>query len=130
MRTTLLQIVGGAVLATAALAALVPGTVAKGTDPIPERLGFEVRIEASEDGSRIYECLATITDLDSGAVVSEPHLKFRAGEPAGMTIANGKTEVELLVSVGADERVATFQADVTRGQKKRSAHKIEFELRR
>ena len=112
-----------------ALIGLTGGALAnRGSVEPTQQMAVDLTITPSAEHPGAYRCAARFTELASGRVVAEPQVLFRSGEDARMRLDmafDGKaTQVDIVVSASSENRTATVQVDLQRGEARSTLQKV------
>ncbi len=95
-------------------------------------IGVELAIAPSSHGDGTYTCTASLRDLATGQVLSEPRVVFRSGESAemrsGLTLDGEPAHVDLAIAADGTDRTASVRVDFTRGEARTTIQSVRVHL--
>lgn len=126
-----LVLAAAALVVVSLVATLGAAPVARPSSAAPA-IGVEVEIAPSTRGDGTYTCTASLRDLATGQVLSEPRVVFRSGESAetrsGLSLDGEQAHVELAIAANGADRTATVRVDFTRGDARTTIQSVRVHL--
>jgi hypothetical protein len=106
--------VGRRLMIASGIAAVLVVSGCAGQSTTPQRYGLELTVAPTEDDATAFETKVVVRALDTGAVVFEPRMLSRAGQPATVEAKDRSSGLSYTISVevGKDGAGATYSAEI------------------